>query len=588
MVSGIRQKGDAVAYFLKQSRNKKGLYLQIYESFYDPEKRQTRHRSIRALGYEHELREGGVAEPVAHFKAEVARMNEERAAEKRAERGRRIGEESPERFAGYFAAKAVDSALGAREDLAWLQVTEGFRFSLPDVVSSLVYARLCCPRSKSRTVEQVLPRLFEEAAFSLDQVYAALPFLGRNASRVIGLYNARVAEAWPRDTSRAYFDCTNFYFEIDAEDALRRKGPSKERRPDPIVGMGLLLDADCIPLGMSVFPGNESEKPQMRAVIEGLRRQGSVEGRTVRVADKGLNCAASVVDALSCGDGYLFSKSIKQLDAKDRRWALSEEGWQDVRAQDGSVKWRFKEVVDAFDYRAEREGGAKERVSLTEKRVATYSPALARKQLREIDKLVNKARGLRLGGARRSEFGECGKYVEFRAVDADGCLTDDAVAASLNHAKIEADRAAAGYNMLVTSETSMVARDVYEAYRGLWRIEETFRAMKSQLEARPVYLSNPDSIKGHFLICYLAVLLLRILQVKVLGGEFGTEEIVDFVRDFRVVKASERRYINVLTARPLADRLEEVTGLPVNNAVLTKAQLDKMMGYEFKPSQPIS
>jgi hypothetical protein len=166
--------------------------------------------------------------------------------------------------------------------------------------------------------------------FSLGQLYDGLACLGDEHEKVVEIYNAHVAELFGRDTSSCYFDCTNFYFGIDRKDGFRRKGPSKEHRPEPIVGMGLLLDADCIPIGMSVFPGNESEKPQLRKVISQLRERNAVTGRTVRVADKGLNCADSVADAVLAKDGYIFSKSVKGLPAAERAWALSDEGWADV------------------------------------------------------------------------------------------------------------------------------------------------------------------------------------------------------------------------------------------------------------------
>ena len=266
-------------------------------------------------------------------------------------------------------------------DLAYLQIPSGFRFSLAELLSSLVYARCVAPCSKSRTFHDVLP-LMEgiERGFSLDQLYDGLAYLGEEHEKVVEIYNARVAEAFPRDTSVSYFDCTNFYFEIDREDDLRRKGPSKEHRPEPIVSMGLLLDADCIPIGMSVFPGNESEKPQLRAVVDGLKRRNAIEGRTVRVADKGLNCADNVADAVLAGDGYIFSKSVKTLPEGDRAWALAEGGWTDVTDGHGNVLWSYKEVTDDFEYRVTGEGGRKRAVRLPEKRVVTYSARLARKQ----------------------------------------------------------------------------------------------------------------------------------------------------------------------------------------------------------------
>lgn len=571
-----------MAYFLKKSTNSKGLYLQIYESFYDPAKKQTAHRSIRPLGYEHELRAQGMGDPISHFKAEIDAMNAERKAGREAARVQRIGEETPERFLGHFPLKAVDASLGVKADLDLLQLAGGFRFSLHGVLSDLVFARAVAPCSKSRTFHDVLPKLSGvRGGYSLDQLYEGLGFLGTEYEKVIEIYNARVAARWARDTSRTYFDCTNFYFEIDREDDLRRKGPSKENRHDPIVGLGLLLDADCIPLGMKVYPGNESEKPVMREVIGSVKRRCGIEGRTVRVADKGLNCADNVADAILSGDGYLFSKSVKQLFALELAWALSGEGWTDVAGTNDKVAYRLKSCVANFPYRVTAEGGKKKVFEAEEKRVVTYNPKLARKQTAEINRQVEKARQLRLSGAKKSEYGDCSKFVTFTAVDKNGEEPDAAVVATLNHAAIEKARQVAGYNLLVTSEKHMRDDEVYSTYHELWRIEESFKLMKSQLDARPVYLQKPETITGHFLVCYIAVLLERLVQLKVLKGKFSTEDIMGLARGFRVVEVSERRYVNVSKGSPVIDELERMTRLPLSNYHLTKGQVNDILSCKL-------
>jgi transposase len=388
-----------------------------------------------------------------------------------------------------------------------------------------------------------------------------------------------VAELFPRDTSRSYFDCTNFYFEIDREDDLRRKGPSKEHRPEPIVGMGLLLDAECIPIGMSVFPGNESERPQIRRVVAQLKERHAISGRTVRVADKGLNCADNVADAVLAGDGYIFSRSVKTLPAADRAWALSGDGWTDVADGSGGVAWSYKEVTDDFEYGVAGEDGRRRAVRLPEKRVVTYSPQLARKQTYEINRQVEKARALRLAAAKRSEYGDSARYVTFSPVDGEGEVRDDArVVATLNREAIKKAKSLAGYNMIVTSETGMSAREIYDAYHQLWRIEESFKVMKSELDARPVYLQRRSTITGHFLVCYLAVLLVRLLQVKVLGDGFCSEEVMGLIRGLNVCRASERKYVNVSRRTSIIEVLAERTGLPLLHFNLTKGDVRAIAG----------
>ena len=380
----------------------------------------------------------------------------------------------------------------------------------------------------------------------------------------------------------SYFDCTNFYFETGREDGLRRRGPSKERRADPIVGMGLLLDARCVPMGLEIYPGNESERPRIREAIGAPEERHHMTGRTVRVADKGPDCADNVADAVLAGDGYLFSRSVRRLPARELAWALSEEGWEDHLGSDGMVHHRTKSATGDFEYRVTREGGGKGVVMLRERRVVTFSPRLRSKQLREINRQVEKARRLRLAEARRSEYGDSAKYVTFVAVDAEGEVRDDErVVATPDREAIGRARSLAGYNMLVTSEADMPEAEVYDTYHRLWRIEETFRVMKSELGARPVYLRRHDSIVGHFLVCYVAVLLVRLLQVHVLGDEFGSGQLFGFIRGFRAVRVSERRYVNISRSSPVIDRLKEVTGLPLDHYHLTKGEYDRILGYRF-------
>ncbi|MDO4797064.1 MAG: hypothetical protein Q4A01_03485, partial [Coriobacteriales bacterium] len=195
-------RGTTTAYFLKRTRNKKGLYLQIYESHWDPQRGHTVNRSVRAVGYEHELRESGIEDPVAHFRAEVASMNAERKAALAASKVAEIGPEPAVRHLGHFAIKAIDDALGVRGDLNYLQMPSGFRFSLADLLSGLVYARAVAPCSKSRTFHDVLP-LMEGVPrdFSLDQLYDGLAYLGEEHEKVVEIYNAHVAGLFPRDTS---------------------------------------------------------------------------------------------------------------------------------------------------------------------------------------------------------------------------------------------------------------------------------------------------------------------------------------------------------------------------------------------------
>ncbi len=571
-----------MAYFLKKSHYKKGTYLQIYESFYDPERKGGAHRSYKALGYVHDLQAQGIDDPISYYKEEVARLNQELQAAKKVEKAKQISEENPERFIGYFPMKNINDRLSVKKYIDLMQTATDFRFNVFDMMSALVYARLIHPRSKSKTYDEVIPKLFDTYDFSLNQLYDGLEYIGCEYEKIIEIYNHQIQQMYRFDTSRTYFDCTNFYFEIDREDDFRKKGPSKENRKEPIVGLGLLLDANQIPIGMKLFPGNESEKPVIRSIIDGLKSRNSVSGRTIQIADKGLNCAENIFHAVKNGDGYIFSKSVKQLPEIEKTWVLLPNDYVEVKNADGSVLYRMKECVDDFEYKIrDTSTGQLRTIKLREKRIVTYNPSLAKKQTYEINKEIEKARLLKASQAKKSEYGDCSKYVIFSAADKKGNETDGKVKVSLNEELIRKSLELAGYNMLVTSEISMPAKDVYDAYHNLWRIEESFRIMKSQLDARPVYLQKEDTIAGHFLICYLAVLLTRLLQFKELKNQFCTEDIFEFVRDFRVVKISDRKYINLTRGRNFIKEFAALTNLPLTSYFLSDGEIKKMLSHRF-------
>ena len=570
-----------MAYFLKKTKNKKGIYLQIYESYYDPERKGGAHRSYKPIGYVHELQANGMEDPIAVFGEEVQKLNQEYKKKKQAEKERKISEESPEKLLGYFPLKNLNDSLGCKKYIDLMQTATHFRFNIFDMMSDLIYARVVHPCSKLKTYWEVIPKLFGKHAFSLDQIYSGLEYIGSEYEKVIEIFNHQVALKYPFDTSHSYFDCTNFYFEIDKEDYFRLKGPSKENKKEPIVGMGLLLDANQIPIGMKMYPGNESEKPVIREIIDELKQRSHISGRTIQVADKGLNCFNNILHALKAGDGYIFSKSVKTLSETEKTWVLLENDYVDVKNKRGEVLYRIKECVDDFSYSYTDNAGHRKTLKLTEKRIVIFNPKLAEKQKYEINRQVEKAKNLRACEAKKSEYGDSSKYVTFISTDKKGTKTTGKVKVEINEKAIENAKKLAGYNMIITSEIHMSASEIYASYHNLWRIEESFRIMKSQLDARPAYMQKQETITGHFLICYLAVLLTRLLQIHVLKDQYGTEEIFDFIHDFRVAKISDRKYINLTRSSSFIRELSSRTGLPLTSYFLGNEDINKMLSHRF-------
>ena len=570
-----------MAYFLKKTNNKKGTYLQIYESYYNPERKTGAHRSYKPIGYVHELQAKGIEDPISFYKEEVQKLNQEFQKRKQAEKVRQISEESPEKLLGYFPLKNLCDSFGCKKYIDLMQTATGFRFNIFDMMSSLIYARVVHPCSKLKTYIEILPKLFEAYDFSLDQLYSGLGYIGSEYEKIIEIFNHQVALKYPFDTAHSYFDCTNFYFEIDKEDDFRLKGSSKENKKEPIVGMGLLLDANQIPVGMKMYSGNESEKPVIRDIIDDLKQRSHISGRTIRVADKGLNCFENILHALKSGDGYIFSKSVKMLPETEKTWALLKNDYVAVKNKKGEVIYYIKDCVDDFTYNYTDKDGHRKTLKLTEKRIVTFHPKLAEKQKHEINRQVEKAKRLRACEAKKSEYGDSAKYVTFFSADRKGEKTTGKVKVEINENAIENAKKLTGYNMIVTSEIRMSASAIYAAYHNLWRIEESFRIMKSQLDARPIFMQKQETITGHFLVCYLSVLLTRLFQIHILKDEYGTEEIFDFIRDFRIAKISDRKYINLTRSSSFTKDLTARTGLPLTSYFLGNEDINKMLSHRF-------
>lgn len=561
-----------MAYFLKVAKQQNRTYLSIYESFYSPDVKGTKHRSVKKIGNLDKLIASGIEDPISFYKKEVDKMNEERKYKNANSKinQRLISEISPEKYLGYFPLANILNTLDVEEHFTYMQSIRDFQFNVFSVFSSLVFARAVAPLSKHRTFHDVLPSLLNKVDFSYDQLLDALEFVGSEYEKFIEIFTVATSENYGIDTKHTFFDCTNFYFEIDKESDFQKRGPSKEMRRDPIVGLGLLLDANMIPIGMRMYPGNESEKPVIRNIIGDLKKQNNIEGRTVQIADKGLNCARNIIEAVDKCDGYIFSKSVKQLNKKEKNWVLIEDGYKEATDHQGNVHYLYKSCVDVFDYTYTDEEGKLHKKSVKEKRVCTFSPKLYKKKMQEIDRMVEKAKKLRAAQAKKEEYGESARYIQF--VDEDGKKAKT----SINEKKIENDRMLAGYNLLVTSEYTMDDEKIYEAYHQLWRIEESFRVMKSELDARPVYLQKENSIKGHFLICYVTILLIRLFQFKTLKNEYSTSEICKFMKEFKLVQINDHRYINLSRSSKFITDLASRLKHPLTNYYLTDKQV-KMM-----------
>ena len=560
-----------MAYFLRQEKKKQGVYLQMYETYWDKDRKQPRSRSIQAFGYVDDLVSADMPDPIRFYKEYVEQENARRAEFLAEETRPRAFAEVQEMNIGYMLLDSLLDRLDVKETIDILSSTRRFQFSLYSLLAQLIYARVLYPCSKSKTACSVFPRLYKGVPISEDQVYDGCEFIGQHYKRYIELFNHSYETLYKRDFGRVYFDCTNYYFEIDLPRQDKQKGPSKENRHAPIIGQALLLDAELVPVAMQMYPGNESEKPYLRRTIEEMKQRYKVSGRTVQVADKGLNCARNIHAAVvESRDGYIFSKSIhgKGLSDAEKKWILLENDanvFHDYHDREGNLLYRLKSCTDTFSYSFKETDSNTGEISETsfsvrEKRIVSYNPSLAAKQRAEIMRMADKASNFTTyKKLAREELGDASKYVSITSKDKSGKKIKPIMA--IDSEKITEDLAFAGYNLMVTSELHMDPLQVYQTYHNLWKIEESFRITKSYLDARPVYVQKKETIYGHFLICYLGLFLLRVLEIKCFENQINAYDLIDFARDFRVVRKGDGTFINISQNKTVNEKLKQLTGL---------------------------
>ena len=570
-------------YFVKKSTpSKKGLYLQIYKTNYVPGK-GNQNKSYKVIGYASDLIASGIPDPVAYAQNLVDELNSNLPNKKEM----KIGDISSSKNLGYFLIKSMIDYLDFDYILRLMSSNMKFHFNLSDFVRSMIYAQIVNPGSKHKAFEKVMPNIYGTESFSYDQILDTINYIGNDYQKFVELLNICIQKKWKRNTSNVYFDCTNYYFEIDLPKEDRQFGPSKEERHLPIIGQALLLDEDQIPIGMSLYPGNESEKPKIRESIENLKQRFDIDSRIVQVADKGLNCARNIYAAsIEANDGYIFSKSVheKNLSKQEKEWVLLENEnniWNEVKDSNGKLVYKYKECIDTFKYKFTNEEGECVEFNVKEKRVVSYNPSLARKQKAQIQKQIDKAIAISsFKQASKEEYGDSIKYVNFTSIDKEGEVVKSIP--SLNQEKIDEDLSFAGYNLLVTSEINKSAQDIYNTYHGLWRIEESFRVMKTYLEARPVYLQNKESIYGHFTICYMALTILRLIELKVFNDELPIGQIIEFIRNYNITETLEGSFINNAAKSNTLSIIQKRYGLSkLDNIQLRKKDVENILTSEL-------
>ena len=504
--------------YLKKTPNAQGrIRLSIVDNYYDKQKKCSRQKTIESIGFLDEL-EKIYEDPISHFQKRVELLNQQKK-EKQApinftfyDSDRLcIGDNLRKNF-GYAAFSKIYHELKLDTFFNNRQRHTKESYDANTIMKMLVYSRLLAPASKKASYDN-RDQFFEKTDYSLDDVYRCLTSLNKHKENLQVWMNDRIKEQYGRDTSLIYYDVTNYYFETDEQTDLLRKGVSKEHRPNPIVQMGLFMDNNAIPITYELFAGNTNDCLTYRPNFGRIKKQFDL-GRVISVADKGMTTGDNIWYTINTPtkDGYVFSMSIRGADKSIKEYVLDEKGYEWL-----GEEYKRKSRLCPRTILVTANNGKKIKKQVDEKQVVFWSKKYATRAKAEREAALAKARDLAKhpGNYTRATSYGAAKYVKKVEYDKEtGEILTASSILDINEDLIREEEALDGYYMLLTSEMDTPDDKIIDMYRGLWRIEESFKITKSELEARPVYVWTNEHIEAHFLTCFVALTLSRILEMK--------------------------------------------------------------------------
>ena len=569
--------------FLRKSKNKKTgrTYLSIVHSYWNSEEKKTRSSVVKSLGYLDQL-EKEYDDPIAFFTAEAKSMEEQRLKDdacvsfdiKKSE-VLALNTDNNKNF-GYTALSKIYHDLGIHTFITNRQRHTSEEYDADTIMKMLVFSRLLAPASKKKSYEG-RTRFFEKDNYSLDDVYRSLTFFSKHKNSLQLWINNKVRELYGRDTSLVYYDVTNYYFETDKIEDFRKKGISKEHRPNPIVQMGLFMDNKGIPITYQLFPGNTNDCLTYRPNLGRIKKDYGL-GKIVVVADKGMTTGDNIWYTLSAGDGYVFSMSVRGADKELKGYVLNEDGYEWL-----GTEYKRKSRLYPRTIQVTATNGKKMKKTVDEKQVIFYSEKYDKRAKAERAATLAKAQDLIANPGkytRSTSYGASG-YVKNMEFDKEtGEILTPGKILELDMEKIREDEALDGYYVLATSEYKETDDRIIEMYRGLWKIEESFRVTKSDLEARPVFVSREDHIEAHFLTCFVSLVIARILEMK-------TEHKYSIGRLLSSLAKSECTHIkeNYYLFRYYDDVLKDIGdafSIKYNHKILTLKEIKNILGNTKK------
>lgn len=470
---------------------------------------------------------------------------------------------------GYLFLQKVYYELGLDKICKKIEKKYRNRYDLNEILSNLLYTRILYPGSKMSSLEDA-QQFLDQPGCDLHQVYRALSLLSRESDDIQAMLYKNSQKLGRRNTKVLYYDCTNYYFESEEEKGLRQYGHSKEHRPNPIVQMGLFMDMDGIPLAFSINPGNTSEQTTLIPLEQKLNDKFDIS-RLVVCTDCGLSSYENRKNNNVGERAFITVQSLKKLKSHIQEWALDPSGWHVA----GSDEEYNLNEVDASKhhettFHKERwinENGLSQRLIVTFSfKYMGYLRYVRSRQVERAGKIIERG-GVKLN---KKSQNDPGRFISATSYTDDGEVAPN-TSYSLDEEMISQEERFDGFYALCTSLEDP-APDVLKANSYRWRIEDCFRIMKTDFDARPVYLQRDDRIQAHFLTCFLALILYKYLEKKINrgGNHFTVGEIIDTLAEMNFLSIPEMGYIPTYTRTDLTNALHGSAGFRTDKQIISK------------------
>ena len=570
--------------FLKKTPNKSGrINLAIVDGYYDKATKKTKHKVIESLGYLDEL-EKQYDDPIDYFTKRAKKLTEEKKARQAPinftfyDSDRLcVGDNLRKNF-GYAALSKIYHELELDKFLNNRQRHTKESYDANTILKMLVYSRILAPASKKSSFDH-REMFFEKTNYSLDDVYRCLSFLNKHKETIQVWINDKIKENYGRDTSLIYYDVTNYYFETDEQNDFLRKGVSKEHRPNPIVQMGLFMDNNAIPLTYELFAGNTNDCLTYRPNFGRIKKQFNL-GRVISVADKGMTTGDNIWYTINtpAHDGYVFSMSIRGAEKSMKKYVLDDDGYVWLGKEYKRKSRKYPRTIQVTST-----SGKKIKKQVDEKQVVFWSEKYAKRAKAEREATLAKARDLAAnpGSYTRATSYGAAKYVKKVDYDKDtGEILTASSILDIDEDRIREEEVLDGYYMLLTSEMDTPDDKIIDMYRGLWRIEESFKITKSELEARPVYVWTREHIEAHFLTCFVALTISRILEMK-LEHKYSAGRIIDSLSRAECSLLQQNYYVFDYYDEVLKD-IGNVTNIDFSKRIRTLGEIKQVIADSKK------